>query len=91
MHTACILPQIAESALQCSQMSHLAGTATVYFVTGETTTISVGLLLNNLSVYHGCEIVFDSCEVPEQAIAAAMQVPDVQVCSHAPLFLLSVT
>ncbi|DBA88599.1 TPA: hypothetical protein ACH3X1_004246 [Trebouxia sp. C0004] len=41
-----------------------------------------GLLLNNLSVYHGCEIVFDSSEVPDQAMAAATQVPDVQLdCS----------
>ncbi|KAL0027978.1 hypothetical protein WJX79_007636 [Trebouxia sp. C0005] len=41
-----------------------------------------GLLLNNLSVYHGCEIVFDSSEVPEQAMAAATQVSDVQLdCS----------
>ncbi|DBB15061.1 TPA: hypothetical protein ACH3X3_004077 [Trebouxia sp. C0006] len=41
-----------------------------------------GLLLNNLSVYHGCEIVFDSSEVPEQAMAAAAQVADVQLdCS----------
>ena len=42
--------------------------------------IPAGLLLNNLSVYHGCEIVFDSSEVPEQAMAAATQVADVQVC-----------
>ena len=27
-----------------------------------------GLLLNTLSVYHGCEIVFDSMDVPEAAI-----------------------
>lgn len=40
---------------------------------------SAGLLLNNLSVYHGCEIVFDSSEVPDQAMAAAIHVPDVQV------------
>ncbi|KAL3158170.1 hypothetical protein ABBQ32_011759 [Trebouxia sp. C0010 RCD-2024] len=41
-----------------------------------------GLLLNNLSVYHGCEIVFDSSEVPDQAMAAAIHVPDVQLdCS----------
>ncbi len=30
-----------------------------------------GLLLNNLSVFRGCEIVFDSADVPEEAIAAA--------------------
>lgn len=41
--------------------------------------ISAGLLLNNLSVYHGCEIVFDSSEVPDQAMAVATDVPDVQV------------
>ena len=40
-----------------------------------------GLLLNHLSVYHGCEIVFDSSEVPDQAMSAATDVPDVQVCS----------
>lgn len=27
-----------------------------------------GLLLNSLSVYHGCEIVFDSWEVPEKSM-----------------------
>lgn len=27
-----------------------------------------GLLLNNLSVYRGCEIVFDSHEVPEKVM-----------------------
>ncbi|KAL4421403.1 hypothetical protein ABPG75_010694 [Micractinium tetrahymenae] len=30
-----------------------------------------GLLLNNLSVYRGCEIVFDSMDVPERALDAA--------------------
>lgn len=29
-----------------------------------------GLLLNNLSVYHGCEIVFDSSDVPDKALSA---------------------
>ena len=33
-------------------------------------------------MYHGCEIVFDSSEVPEQAMAAAAQVADVQVYMH---------
>jgi len=33
-------------------------------------------------VYRGCEIVFDSSEVPDQAMAAATQVPDVQVYTH---------
>lgn len=32
-----------------------------------------GLLLNNLSVYHGCDIVFDSMDVPELAMDAAEQ------------------
>ena len=32
-----------------------------------------GLLLNNLSVYRGCEIVFDSMDVPEDSAAAASQ------------------
>ena len=41
--------------------------------------VSAGLLLNNLSVYHGCEIVFDSSEVPDQAMSVATSVPDVQV------------
>ena len=40
-----------------------------------------GLLLNNLSVYSGCEIVFDSSEVPSQAVEAADDVEDVQVAS----------
>ncbi len=37
-----------------------------------------GLLLNNLSVYRGCEIVFDSMDVPEQAVdcASGQQGPD---------------
>lgn len=30
-----------------------------------------GLLLNNLSVYRGCEIVFDSMDVPERALESA--------------------
>ena len=30
-------------------------------------------------MYHGCEIVFDSSEVPEQAVAEASDIPDVQV------------
>jgi hypothetical protein len=30
-----------------------------------------GLLLNNLSVYRGCEIVFDSMDVPESALDGA--------------------
>ena len=30
-------------------------------------------------MYHGCEVVFDSSEVPEEALAAAADVPDVQV------------
>lgn len=30
-----------------------------------------GLLLNTLSVFRGCEIVFDSLDVPEEALAAA--------------------
>lgn len=29
---------------------------------------TAGLLLNNLSVYRGCEIVFDSMDVPERAL-----------------------
>lgn len=29
-----------------------------------------GLLLNTLSVYQGCEIVFDSWEVPEKSMLA---------------------
>lgn len=33
--------------------------------------VLAGLLLNNLSVFRGCEIVFDSADVPEEAIAAA--------------------
>ena len=42
----------------------------------------VGLLLNNLSVYSGCQIIFDSSDVPEQALSAAGQGPaDVQACS----------
>ena len=32
-----------------------------------------GLLLNNLSVYRGCEVLFDSLEVPEDAIDEAIQ------------------
>ena len=28
-----------------------------------------GLLLNTLTVYHGCEIVFDSWEVPEKSMS----------------------
>lgn len=32
--------------------------------------LSAGLLLNNLSVYRGCEIVFDSSDVPDKALAA---------------------
>lgn len=43
--------------------------------------IFAGLLLNNLSVYHGCEIVFDSSEVPDQAMSVATDVSDVQVSS----------
>jgi len=31
-----------------------------------------GLLLNNLSVYRGCEIVFDSMDVPESALDGAL-------------------
>ena len=38
-----------------------------------------GLLLNNLSVYRGCEIVFNSSEIPAQAVAAAVDEEDVQV------------
>lgn len=34
-----------------------------------------GLLLNNLSVYRGCEIVFDSKDVPENAIDGASDQP----------------
>lgn len=45
--------------------------------------MSAGLLLNNLSVYHGCEIVFDSSEVPDQAVSVATDVPDVQVSTAA--------
>ena len=35
-----------------------------------------GLLLNNLSVYRGCEVLFDSLEVPEDALDEAMQQED---------------
>lgn len=39
-----------------------------------------GLLLNNLSVYNGCEIVFDSAEVPQAALDRKIPpVEDVQV------------
>jgi hypothetical protein len=42
----------------------------------------VGLLLNNLSVYSGCQIIFDSSDVPEQALSAAGRGPaDVQARS----------
>ncbi len=30
--------------------------------------LCAGLLLNNLSVYRGCEVLFDSLEVPEDAL-----------------------
>lgn len=44
--------------------------------------VLAGLLLNNLSVFRGCEIVFDSADVPEEAIlAAGSSVGDVQVSS----------
>ncbi|PRW32517.1 condensin complex subunit 2 [Chlorella sorokiniana] len=33
-----------------------------------------GLLLNNLSVFHGCDIVFDSMDVPEAALDACRNV-----------------
>ncbi len=40
-----------------------------------------GLLLNNLSVYRGCEVLFDSLEVPEDAVDEADQreAPDAMV------------
>ncbi|KAK9819705.1 hypothetical protein WJX72_001485 [[Myrmecia] bisecta] len=38
-----------------------------------------GLLLNNLSVFCGCEVVFDSNDVPERAIDSATESLDVQV------------
>ena len=40
-----------------------------------------GLLLHNLSVYRGCEVLFDSLEVPEEAIDEADQrdAPNVMV------------
>lgn len=39
-----------------------------------------GLLLNNLSVYNGCEIVFDSAEVPQSAQDRGLEpCPDVQI------------
>ena len=40
-----------------------------------------GLLLNNLSVYRGCEVLFDSLEVPEDAVDEADQrdAPDTMV------------
>lgn len=41
--------------------------------------LRAGLLLNNLSVYRGCEIVFDSSDVPDEALSAARHGPaDVQ-------------
>ena len=51
--------------------------------------MSAGLLLNNLSVYHGCEIVFDSSEVPGQAMSVATDVPDVQVSIRTSVDILS--
>ena len=32
-----------------------------------------GLLLNNLSVFRGCDIVFDSMDVPEKVLDGAQQ------------------
>jgi len=34
-----------------------------------------GLLLNNLSVFHGCDIVFDSMDIPEEAVDSATCLP----------------
>lgn len=43
---------------------------------------AAGLLLNNLSVFRGCDIVFDSADVPEDAVVdGAGALPDMQV-SH---------
>lgn len=57
--------------------------------------VSAGLLLNNLSVYHGCEIVFDSSEVPDQAVLVATDVPDVQVsikaADHANAYIVTLS
>ncbi|KAK9866833.1 hypothetical protein WJX84_006304 [Apatococcus fuscideae] len=38
-----------------------------------------GLLLHNLSVLHGCDIAFDSTEVPDISVNVHEAVPDVQV------------
>ena len=38
-----------------------------------------GLLLNNLSVYRGCEVLFDSLEVPEDAVDEATQQDDPEI------------
>lgn len=35
---------------------------------------AAGLLLNNLSVFHGCDIVFDSMDVPEAALDSCRNV-----------------
>lgn len=44
-----------------------------------------GLLLNNLSVFRGCDIVFDSSDVPEDALAGeAAVLPDMQVGTPTP-------
>ncbi len=43
---------------------------------------AAGLLLNNLSVYRGCDIVFDSMDVPESALdRAEQQDPNAVVCA----------
>ena len=38
------------------------------------TILLAGLLLNNLSVFHGCDIVFDSMDVPEAALDSCRNV-----------------
>ena len=39
-----------------------------------------GLLLNNLSVYRGCEIVFDSMDVPEARWTLRRRLPPRRAC-----------
>ncbi len=62
--------------LLCIPACHLepAQQASVHPKPGPSTSHAAGLLLNNLSVFHGCDIVFDSMDVPEAALDACRNV-----------------